>query len=177
VRPRSWRPRRAKASGIRWWAATTYTVHRPDDPAAGRHRRLGFTLRIDVFLDNPACADRGGSGSVMPNLVHPFADAQHRPSITTAVLAPLRVLAFGARFIGGDPPFVIVRAVVQSVWGNYDVDEGNLSATLDGPTGHVDLEPVAMLQRLDEHGHHGDPVDAQWEFQPRGMPSACTGST
>jgi len=64
---------------------------------------MGFTC-ASTLPRQPACADPGGSGSVMPNLVHPFADAQHRPSITTAVWPPLRVLAFGARFIGGDPP-------------------------------------------------------------------------
>jgi hypothetical protein len=127
----------------------------------------GYFLRVDVFVDNPACADPGGAGTAMPNLVANFADPDHRPSITTGVLHPLRIQSLEPRFNG---TLVEVTGTIQSVWGNYDVDEGNLTLSLEGPTGSLVLMPASIVQRTHEHNHHADPVEVTWVWNRTDAP-------
>ena len=127
----------------------------------------GFTLRIDAYLDNPACSapDR----EAMPNLVEPFADPQHRPRIELAVSDPVRILSVVPRFTNDS---VVVQATAQSVWGNHDIDVGNTSSydvaahdvdlSVDGPGGHRDVPATLVLQRMHEYFHHADPVIVDW---------------
>lgn len=120
----------------------------------------GYTLRIDVFLDSPACGDPD-AGTVMPFAVLPYADAEHSPVITTGVLRPLRIDSLVPRFDGGR---VVINASLSSVWGNYDVDEANLTLTVTGPGATVDLLPASIVQRYAAHDRHADPVEVGWAW-------------
>lgn len=120
----------------------------------------GFNLRVDVFHDVQGCQDPQ-QGYVMANVVRPFADADHRPMITTGVLEPLRIDSLTPEFNGTN---VVVRAAVRSVWGAYDVDEGNLTLTVDGPAGPFALQPIEVIQRKVEHYHLIDPVLVTWSW-------------
>jgi hypothetical protein len=129
--------------------------------------RFGYTLRIDVFVENPACADPGAGETVMPNLVAPYFDADHRPRIEARVREPLRITSMRPQFVGDG---VVIQALVSSVWGNYDVDEGNLTLEVDGPGSRMELEPATVVQRWREHYHHADPVEVTWAWNATGQP-------
>jgi hypothetical protein len=125
-------------------------------------RDRGFTLRIDVFVENPLCA---GEGHVAPNLVEPYADPAHSPAITTWVLQPLRIGQLTPHFIGHE---VVVVGEMQSAWGNYDVDESSIGLRGEGPDGPVDVQVLTFVQRTREHGHHSDPVEVAWLWNRTG---------
>jgi hypothetical protein len=129
----------------------------------------GFVLRVEARLDNSACP--GDGQSVMPNLVAPYADAERRPRLELHVLDPLRIVSLRPEFNNGT---VLVRAQAQSVWGNHDVQLGpawtpydaapNVTLSVDGPGGHRDVAPAAVVQRTHEYFHHADPIDLIWAF-------------
>lgn len=135
-----------------------------EQPLVGR---LGYTLRVDVFVENPACADPQAGQALMPGVVAPYFDADHRPRIEARVAEPLRILALQPQFVGDD---VVLHGLVNSVWGNYDVDEGNLSLEVDGPAGRDVLQPAVVVQRWREHYHHGEPVEVTWIWNRTGQP-------
>ncbi|MHB8632968.1 MAG: hypothetical protein ACYDBQ_03235 [Thermoplasmatota archaeon] len=81
--------------------------------------KLGYNVRIDVYVDNPLCNDPGGSGYVMPNNVRVYSSAAHRPRMTLAVTDPLRIDYLTPAFVAHG--IAVIHAAAESPWGNYDV--------------------------------------------------------
>lgn len=120
----------------------------------------GYVVRIDLFVDNPACSDPQ-AGAFMPDVVRLFGDPAHRPRITAGALEPLRITDLRPSFNGST---VEVVGTLQSVWGNYDVDEGALLLTVEGPATTLALQPSQVVQLTSAHGHHADPVLVTWRW-------------
>ena len=120
----------------------------------------GYVLRIDMFLDNPLCGDPS-QGYLMPTGLRPYTDPDHRSRITTAALEPLRITSLRPMVNGS---VVEVHGSVQSVWGNYDVDEGNLALRIEGPQTNLVLPPRQVRQLSSVHGHHDEPVNVTWTW-------------
>lgn len=100
----------------------------------------GFNLRVDAFVENPACD--GADEKVMPHTVNLHSSDGHRPRFTWSVLDPLRIAYLAPQFIGGD---LVVQANVQSPWGTYDVGEpgaDGIRLTVEGPTTPVHAERI-----------------------------------
>jgi hypothetical protein len=125
----------------------------------------GFVLRVDVRMDAPLCGD--ADHAAMPNLVEPFADAGHRPRIELMAADPLRVVQLAPRFANGT---VRVTGLATALWGNYDVDESNLTLAFEGPAGRHYLPPDNVTLRTHEHGHHADPLNATWTLPTANLP-------
>ncbi len=128
----------------------------------------GFYLQVAVFLPNPACTDPANK-ILMPNLVMPHTDLANPPRMELAIFDPLRVLYIHPQLVGQDWVF---HTSVQSVWGNYDVDEtvaggtnglqGGISFDIAGPGPAPSLHRASIVQRFHEYNHHADPVDVTY---------------
>ncbi|MHB1261960.1 MAG: hypothetical protein ACYC2H_09630 [Thermoplasmatota archaeon] len=130
-------------------------------------KSTGYTLRIDVFLDNPACADPD-QGSVMTNSVQPYIDPEHLPRIEASVKSQLGV-GWLVPELEANGTGVALRANVTSAWGAYDVDEDNLTLRIEGPDGGTfGLSPAQVIQRTHEHNHVTEPVLVTWRFETQG---------
>ncbi|HUR62246.1 MAG TPA: hypothetical protein VM286_07790 [Candidatus Thermoplasmatota archaeon] len=130
-------------------------------------RHEGFSVRIDLFMDVPACDIEDGH-AVMPNLVRVHTDATHRPRLDLAAMDPLRIAYVHPQFLGPD---LVVHASVESPWGTYDVDDPGLQLTIEGPEGPVQgIFRTPPVQRYHEHNGHLRALDATyiWPFPPGG---------
>jgi hypothetical protein len=120
----------------------------------------GYTLRIDAFVANPACAGPSGSGSVMPNVVSPYWAPAHLPRIEWHT-SPALLLeqSLSVRPASGGLSF---NWSYNSPWGNYDANASQEQLTVTGPQGDVPVTRTALVQRLHEHFHLNDPVHSGW---------------
>jgi MYXO-CTERM domain-containing protein len=128
-------------------------------------RDTGYNLRVDVYMDNPACTG-GVDEALMPNVVRIHSDADHRPRMEFAVTNPIRIEALHPQFVGDD---LVVHAAMNAVWGNYDIAEVNPSYTpdvtaadmalaVDGPTPADGLFRYNIVQSTNPHNMHQDAV-------------------
>lgn len=122
----------------------------------------GYNVRIDVLLDNPACTDPSGQGSLMPNTVRLHSSALYRPAMRLAIRDPLAVTQLHPQFVGDE---LVVHAGLNSVWGNYDVDEMGDGVVLDlrGPAPYADANPPSLerttfVQHTNPHHKHTEPI-------------------
>lgn len=128
-----------------------------------------YNIRVDVFMDNPACGEPEGweDGSyLMLDWVRIHTSPEYRPQLQWNVMNPLRIEFLHPQFIGDD---LVVHTSTNSPWGNYDVRgdqaseaQGGLELEITGPTPALSLERVALTARTHEHDHHTEAVDATW---------------
>jgi hypothetical protein len=126
-------------------------------------RATGYNLRVDVSMDNPACAD--ADHALMPNVVRVASVPGHRPRMEFAVTDPLRIDALHPQFVGDD---LVVHAAVNAVWGNYDVGEpsvytpnvtaDDLRLTIVGPSDAASLARVNLVSSTHPHYMHQEDV-------------------
>jgi hypothetical protein len=131
-------------------------------------RSTGFNLRIDMYLDNEAaCANQGDVDGeyIMTSSIIPYTDKDNRPRMELSVLNPIRLEYLHPQFVGDD---LVVHTSMNSVWGNYDVDEksepssGGISVSIEGPSAATSLDKAALVQRTHEHYHHQEAVDVTY---------------
>ncbi len=117
-------------------------------------RDEAFNIRIDVFMDNPACS---GEGYFMPNVVRLHTSPDHRPRFDWSVLNPLVINYIHPQFVGDE---LVIHTEMNSPWGNYDVDEsdGGIQVSVSGPSPALSLQRAAFVQRHHEHFFHQEPV-------------------
>lgn len=121
-------------------------------------RATGYNLRMDVFMDNPACT-AGPDAALMPNLVALHSSDAFRPRLELAVTNPLRITTLHPQFVGDD---LVIHTSMNSAWGNYDVNEQDpdgIQVTVTGPSPATSLAKAAIVQRTHEHYHHQEAVD------------------
>ncbi|HUR68401.1 MAG TPA: hypothetical protein VM370_04085 [Candidatus Thermoplasmatota archaeon] len=80
--------------------------------------------------------------------------------VDVSVAAPLALYSLRPTPLGSDE--VSIHAVLNSPFGNYDVDVGNVTMTIEGPTTPSDIKPPLVVQRSFEHNHHYEPVELTW---------------
>jgi hypothetical protein len=151
-------------------------------------RSSGYNLRVDLYMDNPACKDPTGdtpaSGALMPNTVRIHSDPEHRPRMQFAVTDPLRIEALHPQFVGDD---LVLHVALNAVWGNYDVGEVNaytpdvsadfLQLKVDGPSPARSLALYTAVQPTNPHFHHQDTMTLVyvWPYrQDHAQPGAYT---
>jgi hypothetical protein len=131
-------------------------------------RATGFNLRIDMFLDNEAlCADQEGIDGeyLMTGSVVPYTGPEARPRMELAVMNPIRLEYLHPQFVGDD---LVIHTSMNSVWGNYDVDEksdpanGGITVDIEGPSATPSLDVAAFVQRTHDHYHHQEAVDVTY---------------
>jgi hypothetical protein len=129
----------------------------------------GYNLRVDVFMDNPACADAAAEDFVMPDLMASHSDPEHRPRFTWMVANPISIDYVMPRFTGDD---LVIDASYSSPWGAFDLagdarDPGPAPAlAIAGPVTPA-LEASPGGQAHYEHGESAatQPVSTQWVWK------------
>ena len=120
-------------------------------------RATGYNLRIDMYVDNPACTS--ADQKVMPNEVKIHTSAEHRPRMELSIMDPLRLEYLPPQFVGDD---LVIHTSMNSAWGNYDVNEQDpdgIQVSVTGPSPATSLAKAAIVQRTHEHYHHQEAVD------------------
>lgn len=122
---------------------------------------IGANIRIDVYVDNPAC--NPNQGKIMPNLVRAHTGKDFRPRIELAILNPLRIDTLHPEFLGDGS--IAFHTAMNSPWGNYDIDEETgIRLEVTGPTAPKSLALVDLVQRRHGHGRHAEAVEATYEW-------------
>jgi hypothetical protein len=124
-------------------------------PAASAVPAAGFNLQVTTFVKSDACPDPA-SGSVMPNLVRVHTSAAHRPRLELGVTDPVRLHYVHPQFVQG---VLVLHASADAAWGQADVDPGNATAAIDGPTPATGLYRALAVQRFHEHNERLRAVD------------------
>jgi hypothetical protein len=120
-------------------------------------RNTGYNLRIDTYMDNPACGYE--QGMLMPNLVRVHTSAEYRPRMELAIMNPIRLEYLHPQFVGDD---LVIHTSMNAAWGNYDVNEQDpdgIQISITGPSPATSLAKAAIVQRTHEHYHHQEAVD------------------
>lgn len=131
-------------------------------------RATGYNVRIDMFVDNPYCKEPTDVGKeyVMPSTLAVYSSAQARPRLDLAVTDPIRVEYLHPQVVGDD---LVIHTALNSVWGNYDVQENTtdgIRVWVEGPTEARSLAKAAFVQRFHDHYHHQEAVDVTyvWDY-------------
>jgi hypothetical protein len=101
----------------------------------------GFNLRVDVFVENPACPSAGGQTT--PPLVVLHSSPGHRPALEMGVEEPLRVLA--TNVTKSRAGIVHLMAEVLPLWGGYA--GANATVETSGPSVPGNATTVLVLPR------------------------------
>lgn len=136
-------------------------------------RATGYNVRIDMYVDNPACQEPTDIGKeyLMPSTLAAYSSADHRPRLDLAIMNPIRVEYLHPQFIGDE---LVIHAAVNSAWGNYDVQEkteDGIRIEVTGPQPVRSLAQAAFSQRYHDHYHHQEAVDLAyiWDYQADGV--------
>ncbi len=119
-------------------------------------RDEAFNIRIDVYMDNPACDDPD-AGYIMPNTVRLHTSPELRPRMDFAIMNPIVINYIHPQFVGDE---LVIHTEMNSPWGNYDVDEegDGILVSVEGPSNAASLARAAFVQRHHEHFFHQEPV-------------------
>jgi hypothetical protein len=126
-------------------------------------RATGYNLRIDMYIDSPACPANSGPDTkdnykfmIQPKI---HTSAEHRPRMELSIKDPIRLEYLHPQFVGDD---LVIHTSMNSAWGNYDVNEQDadgIAVTVEGPSPATSLAKAAVVQRTHEHYHHQEAVD------------------
>jgi hypothetical protein len=131
-----------------------------EQAAESIHHGIGANIRIDVYVDNPAC--NADEGKLMPNLVRAHTSKDFRPRLELAILNPLRIETLHPEFLGDGS--LAFHTAMNSPWGNYDVDEQDIRLEITGPTAAKSLLLADLVHRTHDHGRHQEAVEATYEW-------------
>ena len=92
--------------------------------------------------------------------------------IELGVTNPLAMYTVRPTPVGLDK--IAVRALMNSPWGNYDVDIASVRISIEGPSVPRSLSAPQVIQRSFEHNHHYEPVELTWTW-PYQQDSAAAG--
>lgn len=90
---------------------------------------------------------------------------QHPNRVDVSVLNPLALYSLRPTPLGDDR--VSIHAVLNSPFGNYDIDMPNLTMSVEGPTTPTRIGAPLVVQRSFEHNHHYEPVELTWVWDYR----------
>lgn len=126
----------------------------------------GYNVRVDVYMDNPACNNPPTTGYTMPNNVRIYTAPQFRPRMEMSVMNPVRIEYMHPEFVGDE---LVVHTSENSPWGNYDVNNGpgGVELHIKGPGFEADppkLARAAFVQRFHEHNFHTKAVDVTYAW-------------
>lgn len=126
-----------------------------------------FNLRVDWY-QNPT-GDPSQDDQYAEGWMRLVLDPQHLPRLEMSILEPVYIEFIHPQVAAGT---LLVHAGVNSPWGTYDVDVGNLSLAITGPAGPKDLALV-VSQNSHVHGLHDKAAEVTWlwNFRDEDAPS------
>ena len=96
-------------------------------------------------------------------VVHTGLRYPNRVDVTVA--NPLALYSLKPTPLGEDK--ISIHAVLNSPFGNYDVDVPNMTMSVTGPTTPRGIGAPLVVQRSFEHNHHYEPVELTWVWDYR----------
>lgn len=119
-----------------------------------------FNILIEWFN-----AEAPGAASLTQRdwVVHTGARYPNRVDVTVA--NPLAFFSLKPTPLGEDQ--ISIHAVLNSPFGNYDVDVPNMTMSVTGPTTPRSMGAPFVVQRSFEHNHHYEPVELTWLWDYR----------
>lgn len=120
-----------------------------------------FNVNVEWF--NAESPDGAVHATQRDWVVHTGAKFPNR--IEVATMNPLALYALRPTPLGSDQ--VSLHAVLNSPFGNYDVDVRNATMTVTGPMQPKSMQPALIVQRSFEHNHHYEPVEMTWLWNHR----------
>lgn len=119
----------------------------------------GFNLRVDVFVENPACPAAGGQAT--PPLVVLHNSPGHRPALQLEVEEALRVLA--TNVTQSRAGIVHLMAEVLPLWGGYA--GANATVETSGPSLPANATTALVLPRAgDPNARPSTPAYLFWNW-------------
>ena len=85
--------------------------------------------------------------------------------VEVAVLNPLAIYGVRPTPVGDDR--ITIHALLNSPFGNYDVDVSTVRLEVQGPTTPRSIGAPLVVQRSFEHNHHYEPVEVTWVWPYR----------
>lgn len=120
-----------------------------------------FNVKVEWF--NAESPDGAARVTQRDWVVHTGAQFPNRVDVT--VVNPLALYSLRPTPLGTDQ--VSIHAVMNSPFGNYDVDVANTTMTVSGPSTPLSMNPPLVVQRSFEHNHHYEPVELTWLWNYR----------
>lgn len=153
------------------WAVNGEPAEFVVDMGAPRVARLpgdeAFNVKVEWF--NAESPDGAVRATQRDWVVHTGVRYPNRVDVT--VLNPLALYALRPTPLGDDR--MSIHAVLNSPFGNYDVDVANLTMRVDGPSTPRGIGAPHVVQRSFEHNHHYEPVEFTWVWNYRAEGAAA----
>jgi hypothetical protein len=145
-------------SGVIEWAIPL-TLSQPSIPKAD-----AFNLRIDWY-QNPT-GDAANDDTFAEGYMRLVSDPQHLPRLEMAIKNPVYIEYIHPEVAAG---ILLIHSCVNSPWGTYDVDVGNITVSVTGPTTPGQLSQV-ISQNAHVHGLHDKCAEVTylWRFRDEG---------
>lgn len=117
-----------------------------------------FNVKVEWF--NAEAPDGSLSATQRDWILHTGANYPNRVEVNVA--NPLALYSIQPTPVGND--LVTIHAVLNSPFGNYDVDTKTVQLIVDGPTRPTTIGAPLVVQRNFEHNHHYAPVEVTWSW-------------
>lgn len=154
-----------KTLGPEAWAVNGAPVEFVVDMGTPKLDRLpgieAFNVKVEWF--NVEAPDGSARLTQRDWVVH--TGIEHPNRVDVSVLNPLALYSLRPTPLGDDR--VSIHAVLNSPFGNYDIDMPNLTMTVEGPTTPLGIGAPLIVQRSFEHNHHYEPVELTWVWDYR----------
>jgi hypothetical protein len=140
--------------------AVPLTVAKPAIPKSD-----SFNVRIDWYQDPVG----GQEDEVAEGWMRLVLDQKHLPRLEMAVLNPVYIEFIHPQVAAGT---LLIHSGVNSPWGTYDVDVGNMTLSIEGPAQPRELARV-VTQNAHVHGLHDQAAEVTWlwDFRAEDAPS------
>ena len=147
------------------WAVNGAPAEFVVDMGAPRIDRLpgveAFNVKVEWF--NAETPDGAVRVTQRDWVVHTGIEYPNR--VDVAVTNPLALYSLRPTPLGEDR--ISIHAVLNSPFGNYDVDVANLTLRVEGPTTPRSIGAPLVVQRSFEHNRHYEPVELTWVWPYR----------
>ena len=147
------------------WAVSGAPVEFVVDMGTPKVDRLpgieAFNVKVEWF--NAETPDGGVQVTQRDWVVHTGVEYPNRVDVN--VLNPLALYSLRPTPLGEDR--ISIHAVLNSPFGNYDVDVPNLTMRVEGPTTPRSIGAPLVVQRSFEHNQHYAPVELTWVWPYR----------
>lgn len=120
-----------------------------------------FNVLIEWF--NAESPDGSARATQRDWVVH--TGSRHPNRVDVTVANPLALYSLRPTPLGDDR--VSLHAVLNSPFGNYDVDVPNMTMSVTGPSTPRTIGAPHVVQRSFEHNHHYEPVELTWVWNYR----------
>lgn len=120
-----------------------------------------YNIRIDWYQNPTGNAEQ--DREYAEGYLRLVSDAQHHPRLEMAILNPVYIEYIHPEVAAG---ILLIHTCLNSPWGTYDLDVGNITVLVDGPTKPGKMQ-VVTSQNAHNHGLHDKCAEVTWLWRFR----------